>query len=167
MNVFSVMVDTPVGLLKLLANDSALLAVLWQHEQPRHLGELNIQPQSEHAILRIAAQQLAEYFLGSRQQFNLPIAFITGTDFQRAVWQALLAIPYGQTRSYKAIAEQIDRPKAVRAVGAANGQNPLSIIAPCHRVIGASGALVGFAGGLDQKQWLLEHENKTKLNLSI
>ena len=102
-------------------------------------------------------QQLEQYFAGQRQQFNLPLDF-QGTDFQQQVWRALLTIPYGETRSYKDIALQIGNEKAVRAVGAANGKNPISIIAPCHRVIGSGGALVGFAGGLDKKQILLSLE---------
>ena len=104
-------------------------------------------------------KQLEQYFAGQRQQFDLPLDF-QGTDFQQQVWQALLTIPYGEKRSYKDIAVQIGNEKAVRAVGAANGRNPISIIAPCHRVIGSSGALVGFAGGLDKKQILLSLEQQ-------
>ena len=102
-------------------------------------------------------RQLQEYFAGQRNVFDLPLDF-AGTDFQKKVWQALLNIPYGQTRSYRDIAEQVGNIKAVRAVGAANGKNPISIIAPCHRVIGRSGKLVGFAGGLDKKEILLNIE---------
>ena len=102
-------------------------------------------------------QQLIEYFSGQRKVFDIPLDF-EGTDFQKKVWSALLTIPYGETRSYKQIAQQLGHEKAVRAVGAANGKNPISIIAPCHRVIGAGGALVGFAGGLDKKEILLRLE---------
>ena len=99
-----------------------------------------------------------EYFAGNRTGFELDLDFV-GTDFQKKVWRALLKIPFGQTRSYGQIARQIGKPKAVRAVGAANGRNPIGIIAPCHRVIGASGALTGFAGGLDAKRRLLALES--------
>lgn len=104
-------------------------------------------------------RQLNEYFAGSRDCFELELDFV-GTEFQRKVWQALLTIPFGETRSYSQIAAQVGSPKAVRAVGAANGRNPISIIAPCHRVIGASGSLTGFAGGLQAKQFLLALEEK-------
>jgi methylated-DNA-[protein]-cysteine S-methyltransferase len=102
-------------------------------------------------------KQLSEYFAAKRQSFDLPLDF-SGTDFQKQVWQALLQIPFGETRSYKDIALQIGNLKAVRAVGAANGKNPISIIVPCHRVVGANGKLVGFAGGLDNKDILLKLE---------
>ncbi len=104
-----------------------------------------------------AKQQLLDYFAGNRREFELTLD-IYGTDFQQSVWEALLTIPYGETRCYREIAEQVGSPKAVRAVGGANHQNPLSIIIPCHRVIGASGALVGYGGGLDYKRSLLELE---------
>ena len=104
-------------------------------------------------------KQLSEYFAGQRQHFDLPLTF-EGTDFQQKVWQALLSIPFAETRSYRDIAAQIGNVKAVRAVGAANGKNPISIIAPCHRVIGANGQLVGFAGGLNNKHILLQLEQQ-------
>ena len=151
--------NSPVGTLKLMAHDQALVAVLWEHESPKQLRHLELSLQPDHPILLAAQQQLQEYFAGQRREFDLPLAF-TGTPFQQKVWQALLTIPYGETRSYLQIAQQIGHPQAMRAVGAANGQNPLSIIAPCHRVIGANGKLVGFAGGLDKKHYLLQLENK-------
>ena len=152
-----ILMSSPVGELQLVADEQALRAVLWECEISNRvkLGEMVEQPQ--HPILLRAQQQLSEYFAGKRRIFDLPLAFY-GTDFQMKVWNALLSIPYGETRSYKDIAQQIGNEKAVRAVGAANGRNPISIIAPCHRVIGASGKLVGFAGGLDKKQVLLELE---------
>ncbi len=104
-------------------------------------------------------KQLSEYFAGQRKRFNLPLS-LSGTVFQQAVWQRLLQIPYGTTASYKDIAVSLGREKAVRAVGAANRANPISIIVPCHRVIGADGSLVGYGGQLWRKQWLLEHERK-------
>jgi methylated-DNA-[protein]-cysteine S-methyltransferase len=111
----------------------------------------------DNPILVRAVQQLQEYFAGTRNRFDLELDF-AGTDFQKKVWQALLTIPFGETRSYSQIAEQIGNPSAVRAVGAANGKNPISIVAPCHRVIGASGKLTGFAGGLEAKERLLTLE---------
>ncbi len=108
-------------------------------------------------MLRQAEQQLADYFAGTLRRFSVPLDF-RGTDFQKSVWAALLTIPFGETRSYSQIACAIGRPRAVRAVGAANGRNPISIIAPCHRVVGADGSLTGFAGGLEAKRTLLELE---------
>lgn len=152
---------SPVGRLKLVATDSALVAVIWDNENPKRVRQAELVEQLDHPILLDAQQQLNEYFQGQRQTFELPLDF-EGTEFQKKVWQALLNIPFGETRSYRQIAEQVGSPKAVRAVGAANGQNPISIIAPCHRVIGSSGKLVGFAGGLDNKEILLKLEQKQK-----
>jgi methylated-DNA-[protein]-cysteine S-methyltransferase len=157
MQLSFVYMHTPVGQLKLVAHETALVAVLWQNENPKRVRLAELVEQPDHPILSAAQQQLSEYFAGTRQQFDLPLDF-EGTSFQKQVWQALLAIPYGETRSYKQIAEQLGNPKAVRAVGAANGKNPISIIAPCHRVIGSSGKLVGFAGGLANKDILLKIE---------
>ena len=148
---------SPVGTLKLVANDTALVAVLWENENPKRLRLAELIEQVNHPILLETQKQLNEYFAGKRQQFDLPLDF-EGTEFQQKVWQALLTIPFGQTRSYRDIAQQVGNVKAVRAVGAANGKNPISIIAPCHRVVGANGKLVGFAGGLDNKEILLKLE---------
>jgi len=149
--------DSPVGALKLVAHDQALVAVMWDNEDHKRVRLADLIESPQHPMLHKVKQQLEQYFAGQRQQFDLPLDF-QGTDFQQQVWQALLTIPYGETRSYKDIAIQLGNEKAVRAVGAANGKNPISIIAPCHRVIGSSGALVGFAGGLDKKQILLSLE---------
>lgn len=149
--------DSPVGVLKLVAHDQALVAVMWDNEDHKRVRLAELIEDRQHPMLHKVKQQLEEYFAGQRQQFDLPLDF-QGTAFQQQVWQALLSIPYGETRSYKEIAVQLGNEKAVRAVGAANGKNPISIIAPCHRVIGSSGALVGFAGGLDKKQILLSLE---------
>ncbi|WP_349928793.1 methylated-DNA--[protein]-cysteine S-methyltransferase [Acinetobacter sp. A1-4-2] len=149
---------SPVGILKLVANDTALVAVVWENENPKRLRLAELIEQVNHPILLATQKQLTEYFAGTRQQFDLPLDF-EGTEFQKKVWQALLTIPFGETRSYRDIAEQIGNVKAVRAVGAANGKNPISIIAPCHRVVGANGKLVGFAGGLDNKEILLKLES--------
>jgi methylated-DNA-[protein]-cysteine S-methyltransferase len=118
----------------------------------------DILAQNEHPILVQTERQLGEYFAGTRTAFDLPLDPV-GTDFQRRVWRALLTIPYGQTRSYADIARQVGSPAAVRAVGAANGRNPISIITPCHRVIGSTGQLTGFAGGLETKAYLLNLES--------
>jgi len=149
--------DSPVGALKLVAHDHALVAVMWDNEDHKRVRLAELIEDHQHPMLLRVKKQLEQYFAGQRQQFDLPLDF-QGTDFQQQVWQTLLTIPYGETRSYKEIAVQIGNEKAVRAVGAANGRNPISIIAPCHRVIGSSGALVGFAGGLDKKQILLSLE---------
>ncbi|MGC3820507.1 methylated-DNA--[protein]-cysteine S-methyltransferase [Acinetobacter sp. G11] len=149
---------SPVGNLKLVANDTALVAVLWENENPKRVRLAELIEQTHHPILLETQKQLSEYFAGKRQQFDLPLDF-EGTEFQQKVWQALLTIPFGETRSYRDIAEQVGNVKAVRAVGAANGKNPISIIAPCHRVVGVNGKLVGFAGGLDNKDILLKLES--------
>ncbi|AXQ21443.1 methylated-DNA--[protein]-cysteine S-methyltransferase [Acinetobacter wuhouensis] len=148
---------SPVGQLKLVATETALVAVLWENENPNRVRLAELIENTQHPILLETQKQLNEYFAGQRQVFDLPLDF-EGTEFQQKVWQALLTIPFGETRSYKQIAEQIGNVKAVRAVGAANGKNPISIIAPCHRVVGANGKLVGFAGGLENKGILLKIE---------
>lgn len=153
---FSV-VTTPVGELTLIAGKQGLAAVAWQNDRPARIRATQDRYTPDHPLLTEAARQLGEYFAGTRQQFELPLQ-PEGTQFQLQVWQALSSIPYGETRSYAQIAQQIGRPKAVRAVGAANGRNPLSIIVPCHRVIGANGKLTGFAGGVSVKAQLLALE---------
>jgi methylated-DNA-[protein]-cysteine S-methyltransferase len=149
--------DSPVGRLKLVATDAGLAGVLWEKERP-HRVRLHIEAEDNgHFVLVEAERQLEEYFDGHRKEFALKLEF-TGTAFQRKVWNALLTIPFGETRSYGQIARQIGNPNAVRAVGAANGRNPISIVMPCHRVVGATGKLVGFGGGLDAKAHLLALE---------
>jgi methylated-DNA-[protein]-cysteine S-methyltransferase len=150
-------IESPVGRLKLVASNEGLAGILWENERPRRV-RLNIDTEdNEHPVLVEAERQLDEYFDGRRQTFELELDF-AGTAFQRKVWNALLTIPFGETRSYRQIAEQIEKPTATRAVGAANGRNPISIVAPCHRVIGSTGKLTGFAGGLDVKAHLLALE---------
>ena len=157
MQLFFMEIDSPVGVLKLVANDISLIAVLWENETPNRVRLAELIENKQHPILLETQKQLSEYFEGQRKIFDLPLDF-EGTEFQQKVWQALLTIPFGETRSYKDIAEQIGNVKAVRAVGAAKGKNPISIIAPCHRVVGANGKLVGFAGGLENKDVLLKLE---------
>ncbi|TPV24665.1 methylated-DNA--[protein]-cysteine S-methyltransferase [Pantoea anthophila] len=153
---------TPVGELKLVASERGLVGILWENDDPHRTRFLPQTRDDDHPILVETARQLGEYFAGARRGFELPLDF-AGTDFQKKVWQALVAIPFGETRSYSQIAREIGHPLAVRAVGAANGRNPLSIVAPCHRVIGANGKLTGFAGGLTVKAFLLALETSQPL----
>jgi len=151
---------SPVGRLKLVASDRGLTAILWENDDPKRVRIGPLVENKNHPVLLETERQLADYFAGTRKKFALKFDF-AGTDFQKEVWLALVKIPFGETRSYGEIARQIGRPKAVRAVGAANGRNPLSIVVPCHRVIGSDGKLTGFAGGLDTKATLLGIESKT------
>jgi methylated-DNA-[protein]-cysteine S-methyltransferase len=156
--IFTATLQSPVGTLHLAAIDSALLAVVWRRESTPQLPFDTAIERADHPVLGETIRQLGQYFAGERRSFELPLEF-RGTDFQRQVWTTLLAIPFGETRSYLDVARSLGNPDAVRAVGAANGRNPISIIAPCHRVIGTSGALTGFGGGLEAKAWLLAHES--------
>ncbi|HEY2606968.1 methylated-DNA--[protein]-cysteine S-methyltransferase [Paraburkholderia sp. RL18-103-BIB-C] len=151
------LMDSPVGQLKLVANGERLAAILWENDKPNRVRLGESIEENERPVLVETERQLKEYFAGTRQAFDLALDF-QGTEFQKKVWHALLTIPFGQTRSYAEIARQIGNVNAVRAVGAANGRNPISIVAPCHRVIGASGELTGFAGGLANKMLLLSLE---------
>jgi len=157
MSLSCMLIDSPVGTLKAAASSTGLVAILWQHDRPRRvvLGELL--EQQDHPILLQAQSELTEYFAGRRQVFTVPLD-LRGTPFQAQVWKALLSIPFGETRSYGQIARQLGHPAATRAVGAANGRNPISIIVPCHRLVGSSGQLTGFAGGLEAKTYLLKLE---------
>jgi methylated-DNA-[protein]-cysteine S-methyltransferase len=150
-------IDSPVGRLTLVAGDAGLVAILWPDDDPRRVRLGACVDGREHPVLIETERQLAAYFAGELTRFTVPLDF-RGTDFQRQVWGELIAIPYGETRSYARIAQAIGRPAASRAVGAANGRNPISIIAPCHRVVGSNGALTGFAGGLAVKERLLALE---------
>ena len=157
MNLLYRLCATPLGRLKLVASERGLVAVLWADDNPARVP-LPACVHGEHAHLAAAEQQLQEYFAGARQKFSLPLD-MRGTAFQQSVWSALQAIPFGQTRSYGALARQLGNAAATRAVGAANGRNPLSIIVPCHRVVGATGKMTGFAGGVAAKQYLLQLES--------
>lgn len=151
--------DSPVGKLKLYASDKGLAGILWENDRMARVPHLKSAVGDEsHPILLETARQLAEYFSRERREFSLPLDF-TGTDFRKRVWAALLTIPYGETRTYGQLASQIGEPDKARAVGTANGRNPISIVTPCHRVIGANGKLTGFAGGLDRKAYLLNLES--------
>ena len=152
-------IDSPVGALTLTATDEGLTGIEWPVRKAASAaptGAALVDP-LDHPILFAASTQLEEYFAGTRQDFDLPIS-PQGTGFQLAAWDILRTIPYGATITYGEQARQMGRPSAARAVGAANGRNPLSIVVPCHRVVASTGALTGFAGGLDVKAALLDHE---------
>lgn len=154
-------VDSSVGQLKLVASSKGLVAILWENDSPRRVRLEELSEDVNHPVLLKTERQLSEYFAGKRDSFALSLD-MRGTPFQNSVWEALLAIPFGETRSYGELAKQLGNPYATRAVGAANGRNPISIVVPCHRVIGSSGKLTGFAGGLDVKAHLLELESRDK-----
>jgi methylated-DNA-[protein]-cysteine S-methyltransferase len=149
--------ESAVGRLKLVADASRLFAVLWPNDRPSRVKLTKMREDPRHPVLREAERQLTEYFNGERTTFDLPL-HLHGTAFQQQVWQQLQRIPYGQTQSYGDLASAIGRRSASRAVGMANSRNPLSIVVPCHRVIGASGQLTGFAGGIETKSKLLKLE---------
>ncbi len=157
MQIFFSYFNSPTGRLRLRATDVGLIAVDHENQQESTQSEWLVN--TEHSILNQASRELAEYFLGSRQTFSTPLV-PDGTAFQHPVWSEFSKIPFGGIVSYSTIAERINNPKAVRAVGAANGRNPLSIFVPCHRVTGKNGTLTGYAGGLSNKQFLLEFESR-------
>jgi methylated-DNA-[protein]-cysteine S-methyltransferase len=157
MTLFYKEMTSPIGKVKLIASSAALVAVLWEQERPNRVKLETPKLDPQHPILLETERQLSEYFAGQRTRFDLPLE-LRGTKFQMRVWQALREIPFGEIRSYLDLAEAIGAPKAFRAVGAANGRNPLSIVVPCHRVNGADGSLTGFAGGLQTKAALLALE---------
>ncbi len=149
MNDYQGFMQTPIGILRVGATEEGITCV----EFVERVGE-----QQPNTWVNAALRQLDDYFAGKLKQFDLPLK-AKGTEFRHKVWQALLAIPYGKTACYGDIANALDNPKAVRAVGSANGANPIAIVVPCHRIIGKDGTLTGYAGGLSRKQWLLQHES--------
>ncbi len=151
MNNYIEHLETPIGTLEIRATDKGISWVVF-NDQPQTADNT-----SANAITEMAKQQLQEYFSGNRETFSVPLD-TTGTQFQHSVWKTLCEIEYGQVVAYQDIAVRLNNPKAVRAVGAANGKNPVSIIVPCHRIIGSNGKLTGYAGGLERKAWLLRHE---------
>jgi methylated-DNA-[protein]-cysteine S-methyltransferase len=163
----TVVVDTPIGPLTLVASGRGLRAVMWPDEE---LGRVRLDATDAaaagtpaEAILQTASEQLGQYFDGERTTFDVALDPV-GTDFQQTAWAALRTIPYGETISYGEQAARLGDRRKARAVGAANGRNPISIIVPCHRVVGSTGALTGFAGGLSTKAWLLDHERAVRWN---
>lgn len=151
--LYALRYSSPLGRLALVSNGSALVGIYFD-EPPRTHAQLL----SDRGPFCTATEQLDRYFQRDLTRFDLPIELV-GTDFQQSVWRALRQIPFGATVTYAELAERLGKPKAIRAVGAANGRNPLSIVVPCHRVVGARGKLTGYAGGLDRKAWLLRHES--------
>ncbi|OAD91151.1 cysteine methyltransferase [Aequorivita soesokkakensis] len=145
-------INTPVGILELKGDAEGLASVLFKDE------ENDVVSEKIPKELKDAALQLQEYFEGNRKEFNLKLS-PEGTDFQKRVWEELQEIPFGKTTSYQQMANTLGDPKVIRAAASANGKNPISIIIPCHRVIGSDGSLTGYAGGLHRKKWLLEFEN--------
>lgn len=155
-----VVVDSPVGPLTLVSDGEHLTGVWFsEHKHPPKDTGSDVDHEDAPQVLRDAADQLAEYFAGDRTTFDVPLA-AEGTDFQHRVWARLREIPYGQTRSYGQLAAELGQPGASRAVGLANGRNPVSIVVPCHRVIGSSGAITGYGGGVERKQTLLDLERR-------
>lgn len=158
--------ESPVGTLYLGAGDKGIVFIEFKNESKFDEQKTKLKKrlkdefsERETPLIKELKKQLDGYFSGKRKDFDLPIQ-MSGTEFQKSVWNQLLTIPHGETRSYKQQAENIGNPKAVRAVANANGDNLISIVIPCHRVIGANGSLTGYGGGLDNKEWLLNHENK-------
>jgi methylated-DNA-[protein]-cysteine S-methyltransferase len=144
--------ESPIGIVEIISDGENLVSVNFVDEKGKESVKGN-------RITIAARKELGEYFKGKRKEFDLPVSF-SGTEFQKKVWNALLEIPFGAVATYSDIANMIGNPKGVRAVGLANSKNPISIIVPCHRVIGKNGKLTGYAGGLDRKEWLIEHEAK-------
>ena len=167
-HLFAATMSSPVGDLAVVASEESLRGVLWgddENEWKRAAIDRHVVTFERSAVVEQTISQLSEYFDGVREGFDLPLEPI-GTAFQGIVWKSLTQIEYGSTVSYSEQSETIGRPSAVRAVASANGRNPISIVIPCHRVIAASGGLGGFAGGLDAKRWLLNHEESAKHRLS-
>jgi methylated-DNA-[protein]-cysteine S-methyltransferase len=154
-------IDSPVGELRIIASERGLRAILWGAEDVARIAAIDDGDLVEERtpLLDEAVRQLQEYFAGTRRDFDLPLD-PAGTPFQQSAWNVLRTIPYGKTMSYGEQARRLGDPNKARAVGAANGKNPLSIVVPCHRVIGSSGELTGFAAGIDVKSWLLDHERQ-------
>ncbi len=165
MKLFYKEIESPVGKLKLVASSNALVAILWEQERPNRVKLDTLNLDIRHPILLETDRQLTEYFSNQRTEFDLPLQ-PDGTEFQKKVWQALSAIPFGQTRSYLDLARAVGKPEAFRAVGAANSRNPLSIVVPCHRVVASDGSLTGYAGGLRAKAALLALEAKIAASMN-
>jgi methylated-DNA-[protein]-cysteine S-methyltransferase len=153
--------EAPFGVVTVVGSDLGIRFVMFSNDaHPKPLEMLHISEIEIHESVNDAITQLEEYFAGSRHDFELPLD-LQGTEFQIAAWNALAEIPYGRTASYGQQAASIGRPKAVRAIGGANGRNPVAIVLPCHRIVGADGSLTGFGGGIEVKKWLLDHEQST------
>ncbi len=162
--LFRTTIESPVGMLTIVATNDGLRAILWPDDDPARVRLTDTVDDPDHRVIATTAAQLVEYFAGERSEFDVPLDAV-GTEFQRSAWDVLRTIPFGTTVSYGEQAERMGDRRKARAVGAANGRNPISIIVPCHRVVGASGALTGFAGGTDTKAWLLDHERRVDSSL--
>ncbi|MEZ8631959.1 methylated-DNA--[protein]-cysteine S-methyltransferase [Vibrio lentus] len=162
-STYKMLYDAPIGKMIIVSNGVSIIEI-------DHINHEELMISNPDDLSQLATKQLDEYFAGQRTEFDLPLREINSTDFQKAAWTALTTIPYGETISYGEQAKRMDNPKAVRAVGGANGKNPFSIVVPCHRVIGANGTLTGYTGGMNRKEWLLDFErsvlNKKKQTLS-
>ena len=154
---YQLSLESPVGQLRLIASKTGLRAVLWPNDTSRVKLPATCEISNDHPILKTTSEQITQYFQGERKEFDVPLD-LRGTEFQLATWLSLANIPYGKTITYQQQADSINRPTATRAVGSANGRNPISIVLPCHRVIGANGSLTGFAAGIATKQFLLQLE---------
>ncbi|MBN6884908.1 methylated-DNA-[protein]-cysteine S-methyltransferase [Cytobacillus horneckiae] len=148
--------QSPIGILEVTGNEKEIESILFNEKEEIDFPVTDNTPH----VIKDCIRQLDEYFRRERVQFNIPYS-VKGTDFQQSVWEALTSIPYGKTGTYKDIAVSIGNEKAVRAVGSANGKNKLTIVIPCHRIIGTNGTLTGYAGGMERKEWLLAHEKQT------
>ena len=156
--------EAPFGVVTVVGSELGIRFVMFANDaHPKPLEQLQISDTDIHDSVNVAITQLEEYFDGSRRSFDLPLD-LRGTEFQVEAWNALAEIPYGHTASYGQQAASIGRPKAVRAIGGANGRNPVAIVLPCHRIVGADGSLTGFGGGIEVKKWLLDHEQRTLHN---
>jgi methylated-DNA-[protein]-cysteine S-methyltransferase len=153
---YKVELESPIGVIEILGNDDVVQSILFVDREDAFENQDDVP-----AVLLDCRDQLLEYFNGKRQTFTFPFEY-SGTPFQQSVWNSLVCIPYAETASYRDVAITLQKEKAVRAVGNANGKNKLSIVVPCHRIIGSSGSLTGYAGGLWRKEWLLRHEKKVK-----
>ena len=152
-------IETPIGTLEIKADENSIVSVLFLDNPTQEIENTN-------DIIEICKTQLLEYFAANRKEFDMPLNF-SGTDFQNKVWRQLQTISFGKTISYLQMAKNLGDPKCIRAAGTANGKNPFAIVVPCHRVIGSNGDLVGYAGGLWRKQWLLEHEGNLQKQVSL
>ncbi len=151
-------VAAPFGDLTVVASDAGVRVVSFGNDaHPKSVANITVVDDASHPVVARAVQQLDEYLVGARTSFDLPLDLV-GTEFQVKAWRALAAVPFGATATYAQQAASVGRPTATRAIGAANGRNPVAIVLPCHRIIGADGSLTGFGGGLPVKKWLLEHE---------
>ncbi len=164
--IFTSYLSSPIGIIEIKATEKNILSVLFIDNESTNANDVSVEEAEENEIIIKCKQQLTEYFSGNKKEFAVPLHF-DGTDFQNKVWFELTKIPLGKTISYLQMAKNLGDVKAIRAAGSANGKNPFAVIVPCHRVIGSNQDMVGYAGGLWRKRWLLEHENKMVNGVSM